>query len=523
MFVYQIKKMKRIVLASFVFCSINLIAQPGTLDSDFDGDGKVFTDVNPGFREEMYGIATQPDGKVVACGTAIFNTFDMVVVRYNPDGSLDNNFNTTGIATHEFGAGSDVGKDIIVLSDGKILVGGWSRPVNGFDFTLVRYTTGGQLDNTFGVGGIVTLDFGNDTDDLINDIAVQPDGKIVAAGTADGKCAVARFNYNGTLDNTFSFDGKLTTDVGPGESQELNKVIILPNGKILAIGSVGANTSLDGIIIRYNADGTLDTGFDNDGRLRVDAANQQADRFKDAILLSDGKILLGGYAYVQSDIDFLLVKLNDDGTFDQTFDSDGIVTTNLAGSSQDIVESLVVEPGTNKIIAGGDKDYIDVAVVRYMPNGTIDNTWANNGQSVIDLQGNLDDNLSSICLQPDGKLLACGYTKLNSSDNISVVWRYLTGLTIGVVDFSQNNIAPLLYPNPLRAIETLKYTLKEQGQISISLHDNQGKLIHSFVTNETQQKGEHELDLTMPENLGTGTYFITISSAKGMVSIKAVK
>lgn len=496
-----------------------LIAQPGELDSNFDGDGKKTSNLTD-FKEDGNAVAIQPDGKILLGGTVQDNGFDAIITRFFPDGSIDNTFGIGGTVFFDFQGFNDVISCLIVLPDGKILAGGWAGTSADYDFVLVRYTDYGGLDNTFGVGGLATVDFGSN--DFMNSMALLLDGKIVAVGetsTPQGTdCAIARFNYNGTLDNAFSFDGKATNVIEATADDAFSKVLIQADEKPVCIGYANG----DVIISRYNTDGTLDQSFDGDGTGRYDVANQASDAGWGGALLTGGEILVCGTAFIQSDNDFALLKVNTTGAVVTGFGNNGVVLTNIQ-SGNDFAFSLTIQPD-DKIIVGGCAGG-DVALVRYTPNGSLDNSFGNNGKVVTDVVGpTVDDQIKGIVLQADGKLVGCGTSIPNvGNDFSSFLVRYFTGITIGIVEFNQTEKAPLLYPNPLQNTEHLKYTLGSDEKISIVLLDSQGKLVTTFVENENQPKGDHEAELNLPTNLPNGTYFIQIASEKGKVSIKTVK
>src|SRR5581483_7806589 len=250
----------------------------GSLDTSFGGDGKVLTDFG-GSDDEAFGVAIQADGKIVVAGFSDVNgDFDFAIVRYNPDGSLDNTFGSGGKITTDFGGGSDDGAFALsIQTDGRIVASGFSIPGVGktADFAIARYNPDGSLDTTFGNGGGVLTDFNNHSDDVSFAIAIQTDGKIVAAGFSDtgsGSAtdfAIARYNTDGSPDTTFDNDGKVITDFG-GDDDEANGVAIQSDGKIVAAGFSDANGDFDFALARYNPDGSLDTSFGGDGEVLTD-------------------------------------------------------------------------------------------------------------------------------------------------------------------------------------------------------------------------------------------------------------
>ena len=174
-----------------------------------------------------YGIALQSDGKIVVAGTAR-NGF--ALARFNPDGSLDPGFDEDGKLTTSFAANA-AGADVAVQPDQKIVVAGTA----GTDFALVRYNPDGSLDPGFDHDGIVTTTFGITATG--SGIVIQPDDRIVVAGTAGSDFAVARYNPDGSLDSGFDFDGVVTTSFGT--KAVAAGVVLQPDGKIVLAGTVG--------------------------------------------------------------------------------------------------------------------------------------------------------------------------------------------------------------------------------------------------------------------------------------------
>jgi uncharacterized delta-60 repeat protein len=213
-------------------------AAGGELDTSFDDDGMVTTDF--GGLDEALGVAIQADGKIVAAGrgTAVG---DFALARYNRDGSLDTSFDGDGKVTTDFGSPFDVALGVAIQPDGRIVAAGTAA---GDDFALARYNRDGTLDTSFDGDGKVTTDFGA-MDAALGAPAIQPDGKIVAAGytTAGGDFALARYNRDGSLDTSFDGDGKVTTDFGSPFDVAAG-VAMQPNGRIVAAGGDGGDFAL---------------------------------------------------------------------------------------------------------------------------------------------------------------------------------------------------------------------------------------------------------------------------------------
>jgi uncharacterized delta-60 repeat protein len=311
----------KIVAAGFVYgtfgggCCHTRIAlaryrADGTLDPTFGGDGRVTTSFTPGLGlgPEAHDVAIQPDGKIVAVGnvypTESKSTGTFALVRYNPDGTLDSTFGGDGRVVTDMTSGEDVAVAVAIQADGSIIAAGKVAPLNGVDtaFGLARYEPNGALDSTFGEGGQVTTDFTTGPD-RAEDVVLQADGKVVAAGAASaiplhGRFALARYNTDGTLDTSFSGDGKVATNFS-SKSDMASAVAVQATGKIVAAG--GASASRKGgslaffALARYNADGTLDTSFSGDGKVTTNFTNSR-DWALDVAVQANGRIVAAGIA-----------------------------------------------------------------------------------------------------------------------------------------------------------------------------------------------------------------------------------
>jgi len=280
----------------------------------------------------------------------------------------------------------------------------------------------GDLDPTFGIGGQVMTDFNHSTD-WANAVAIQPDGKMVVVGTtykqndfSDEDFAVTRYNPDGTLDTTFGRGGKVHTDF-PGLAAVPSSVVIQPDGRIIVAGGAFPLFTFLGNfeIVRYMPNGNLDKSFGDNG---IVTTVFQAGSYASAVALqSDGKIIAAGTVYVdfiigdQSDTDFALARYNKNGSLDTTFGNGGLVSTDFVGMEDDAFSVLIQRDG--KIVAVGSANnpvtYYDFAAVRYLSNGSIDDTFGVSGKVTTDFGDQNFDRAQSALLQPDGKIVAAGF------------------------------------------------------------------------------------------------------------------
>jgi uncharacterized delta-60 repeat protein len=283
----------------------------GGLDTTFGDAG--FAAMNIG----TYALTLQPDGKILLAGSVSsdgFQTTDIALARLNSDGSPDTTFGQGGRVTANFFGQHNWAPALALQSDGKIAlaINGYNISFRTRDFGVARYNSDGSLDTSFGVGGKVTTDFFGEPDGVA-DLFVQPDGKIVAggftvAGTHFYGFGLVRYNPDGSLDPGFGNGGKATVN----NSCELRAMSRQPDGKIIAVGGTTAGNTEDFALARFNADGSLDTGFGNHGTLNTDLFGQ-GDIASDVILQPDGQILVCGTTYLpdpslSSLTDFALVR-----------------------------------------------------------------------------------------------------------------------------------------------------------------------------------------------------------------------
>src|SRR6266478_1688736 len=279
----------------------------GSLDTSF-GNGGVVTTSFPGQGSYAFALALQSDGKIIAAGTDFVNfsnednsNTDFALERYNPDGTPDTTFGNGGQVTTDFDGFNDDAFSILIQTDGKLVaVGSAKNPATFYDFAAVRYLANGTIDTTFGVAGKVRTDFGHADFDQARSAALQPDGKIVAAGTAifnnglSEPFAVARYTSNGTLDTTFSSDGKMFIDFGSFD-QTAYSVFLQPDGKIVTAGYPNTESSdSDFLLARLKTNGSLDRTFGIGGKVRTSFGDLNGGAYG-AVLQPDGKIVAVGF------------------------------------------------------------------------------------------------------------------------------------------------------------------------------------------------------------------------------------
>jgi uncharacterized delta-60 repeat protein len=350
----------------------------GTLDPAFGTGGIVKTSLRCG-DEHTSAIAIQPDGKIVIAGSTNNGTAnDFAVIRYNENGTLDHAFGKNGIVTTSIHAGDDNASGVAIQKDGKIIVAGSSNNGSDFDFALIRYNSNGTLDPAFGKGGIVSIDIRNG-DDQVSAVAIQADGKIVVAGYSNTDFALARFRENGTLDAAFGTGGKVITSIRSGED-EASAISIQPDGKIVVAGSSNNGLNFDFAIVRYNANGRLDPTFGKGGMVTT-AIRDGDDKAAAVAIQADRKIVVAGSSNNGLNFDFALVRYNPNGTLDPAFGEGGIVMTDIR-SGDDHANAIAIQADGKIVTAGNSNNGSnnDFAVIRYTTAGKFDPAFGTGGK-----------------------------------------------------------------------------------------------------------------------------------------------
>jgi uncharacterized delta-60 repeat protein len=284
----------------------------GKLDTGF-GDGGIVTTDFAGQVDQANSVAVQPDGKIVVAGFAATGALlnandDIALARYNSDGTLDTSFGTGGMVITDLGTKTELGRAVVIQpSDGKIVVAGTVDS----DVVLVRYTPDGDVDTAFGQSGVTITDLGND--DFANGVALTADGQVLVAGHTLGSggnldFALARYRADGALDQSFGTDGIVKTDIGGGDDFA-EGLTVDTDGRIVVVGRATSSTILDMAVARYHGDGTLDTGFGDNGRITADF-HGKGEFGQDVAIQADGKIVAAGYTANGLDTEFALMRIN---------------------------------------------------------------------------------------------------------------------------------------------------------------------------------------------------------------------
>jgi uncharacterized delta-60 repeat protein len=399
-------------------------AAAGDLDTTFGGDGKVTTPFKEG---GAWALALQDDGKIVVAGAPGYGGSDSAfgLIRYNTDGTLDATFGGDGKVTTDFTRFGDFAYAVALQPDGKIVAAGGAGGRRA-EFALARYNADGTLDTTFSGEGMVTTDFPHHGA-FVDGVAIQADGKIVAAGVSglsgtNPQFALARYNADGTPDTTFSGNGRVVTGFTPNHD-EATGIAIQADGEIVAAGVSGLGDSSDFALARYNPDGTLDTSFGGDGKVTTDFSHKP-DVGSALAIQHDGEIVVAGSTR-KGVLSFALARYHTDGTLDTSFGGDGKVITDFT-SSVDEAHGIAFQ-ADGKIVAEGlanGERNGKFALARYNADGTLDTSFGGDGKVTTDLTPQLDE-AWGVAIQADGGIVTAGVSGVFGATTDVAVTRYL--------------------------------------------------------------------------------------------------
>lgn len=425
------------------------------MDVAFGNNGEVLTNFdcsrrNPHRSSTAYSVAIKPDGKIIAFGELYTfisldeRYYDFALAQYNPDGSPDTGFGVDGKVVTELASRQSEPVSLAVQADGKVVAFGNIKEYvvdpNFFPAenpVMLRYNLDGWLDSGFGTQGVVKLPVSWTTSETAFDIiAVQGDGKIIAGGKTDrhyddGDFALVRYTQDGSLDQAFGDNGKITTDFSFDHEQpcrfaysqdDIYAIAVQHNGKILAVGwsylelsgpsCPDSRTAL--ALARYQPDGSIDVAFGTEGKVLLFGESYSCAIGRDMLVQPDGKIVVVGTLCGEG---YLVARFNTDGTADATFANNGIFAwdpPNWASIRYGLsLTGVALQPDGKIVVAGGL--FIETIgyhhlerwnLFRLNPDGTVDMSFNPAGGGIVNAF--LGPHCKDLALQQDGKILVTG-------------------------------------------------------------------------------------------------------------------
>lgn len=505
---------KTFISLMLVTSSMFVYAQSGTYDTSFNGTGMVMGNYTSG-NNSADNMVIQSDGKIVVSGaTGTSSNINTGVSRYNTDGTIDTTFGTNGKMSFSSGTGTkSYLYDMALQTDGKIVIAGYRWTGSEGDFVMARLNADGTLDNTFGVNGIAIFDKG--LSEVAESFAINPDGSFIVSGYVDDNYTLLKVKNNGMIDTTFGNNGWVTT-VFQSLSASSKSTSINAAGRIIVGGmGVGANQS-EFVMAAYNPNGTLDTtfgqggkinfhiGYDNDFGLRV-------------LQLENGKILFGGHSYVGSTplrYELAIVRLNANGSFDTSFGENGIFKSRFYENGRSYLEGMVLQSDGKLVVTGSanvnsEENY---GILRITENGQLDTTFGEEGKVIQQIEFNYSIS-KNIALQSDGKIVVAGDAMpFNGAGPAQFfIARYLNPL---LAVQNVKNATAALYPNPASDQITIEWKGSNK-EYQAEIYNMVGqKVLTSKVSNKSAIN---------VSSLLKGNYIVKLSSEGEATTLQFIK
>ncbi|MBI5538519.1 MAG: T9SS type A sorting domain-containing protein [Bacteroidia bacterium] len=511
--------LKNILTLSIIFtiifnCNNTFAQNAGSPDLTFAGTGYVSTSIGT-VNSMSYGLVVQNDGKTITAGNSVFNGYSAItLVRYLTNGSLDNSFGNNGTVITQTGISSSA-SSIVLQNDNKIIAVGRTL-INDttFNFTAIRYNTDGTIDNTFGTAGIAFINVENSAQAY--NIAIQTTGKIIISGysnfNSNTGISLVRLNANGTPDNSFGTSGISIHHFAESPDVEAWAMALDANDNIITTGMItdeilGRNKIA---VVKFNSDGSLDTGFGTSGITKTSLSNT-TDDFGNAIdIQTDGKIVIAG----TSNNTAVIARYNVNGSLDSSFGTGGIIQTNFDIAQPAEAYGITVQTD-GKIVAVGvsgpnaQNTNGNFGLLRLNNDGTFDNTFGNNGKAITDISNGYNDVAFCVKEHTDGKLIVSGISRENNHYTFAAARYNGTALQIAE-NLSDENI--MIFPNPVT--DQFEITGLETGIIEII--NTHGHIVNTISTTSLK----HTINIS---EFNEGIYAIRITTKNGIIVKKLIK
>ena len=516
--------MQRIsTLFYFLFAASILCAQPGTLDPSFGTEG--ITGLNmPDVIHEFKATAVQADGRIVCVGYMVVNAQeDLLLARFLDDGTLDASFGTGGIQTTNV-LPSESFWSVAIQPDGKIVAAGITYTSANDQMIIARYNANGTPDAAFATSGRQVFDLGA-AQELLTAVAVQPDGKIVAAGyvlaaTNDVDMAVVRLNANGSFDTGFSGDGWTTLSFGTDCAAW--GLALQADGRIVTAGYANPNGNYVGVLARFMPNGSPDLSFNATGAvLYTHNAGSSQDEFWDVVIQQDQQLVAIGSTY-EPEGDLLFTRFSSTGALDMAYGTGGAQVIDVAGTfdkswaGYQQPDGKLVAVGLNQLAVGNRQ----VVVARLGTDGSRDADFGTNGIATVDV-GPANDAGLGCAMAADGDVLVTGYTENNSAYNAYLL-RLQGAVEVGV---DERTMAPTLtaYPSPFTDRLTVEVADHMGPLPTLQVRDLLGRSVPVHVQRAAVGEGTLQLSVAFPSESAAGIYFIEVPSQGQNAVVRVVK
>lgn len=513
--------MKRLFILAFLMLGFHVVHaqehQPGTLDETFGNGGVSVYDVTgTGKGDQVHDIMALSDGKILAAGPAQNSGNQLfTVVRYNEDGTLDASFGNNGIVSfNPSGFYGNFPKEIALANDGSYLIGGYFYNPDGSpatNYLLVKLNIDGSFDENFGDNGVIIGPSNQSQIFQISTMKVNAEGKIIAAGFVNNpdKAAIMKFNEDGSVDTSFGNNG-----VAIYEGYEISyaeDLCLQEDGKIVIGGMwVGEGHNI-ACFARFNANGTLDTSFGNNGVVEIAVGNYYTGQsFTTAIDVDkEGNIVAAGHFWVANEplqYDIFVTRYDSNGRLDASFGNNGMTIVRPTQGASNYISDMMVSADSTIYFSGRICIYyttFDFLVMSLDKNGALNANFAEDGIFIYHDPSNLEVDAAAIDITSDNKLVIGGsHSDSNYFYDFMAVRMYsdIQGVD-AIADMDQANFS--VYPNPTS--DFIGISLTDSETYAAEVVDMNGRVVMMAKVNDGSR-----LDIS---KLNAGNYFLVITNS----------
>ena len=443
----------KFIFSLLILCSgLTLTAQPGTPDNSFGTNGKVIENLSAPHVEVLDEVI-QTDGKIIVLADAAYNNITHpVLIRYNTDGTPDITFSGDGIADSPLaGPGNkEYPAAIRLQADGKILICGSSYDTPGNAF-VARYNTDGSLDAGFGSTGVVYIQ--NPEIYQISDLVVLPNGQMVLLSTGNNylpnapELVLIRLNSDGSLNSAFGNGGIAALDIVQNATPVYSRIVLQTNGKLVIGGTrnqSGFGNDDSVLLVRVNTDGTLDNTYGTNGVFTFDPGPETYEQFSDMVIQPDDKILTVSYGANEDKPGYTIItRTNTNGSNDSSFGVNGVQYISASTTGFGCFGQISLQDDGAVLIGGFAKNALSnytMAVARLTTSGILDLGFDGDGIALLQV-----NNYGSYGIAPrqqaDGNIVIAGYAGNGSRFSATIGRFTATGLTDNTIDAGSTAIA----------------------------------------------------------------------------------
>ncbi len=515
--------MRLFTLFAFLFLKMGRIdAQSGTLDPEFGMGGWVHMDF--GGKDQSGCVAIQSDGKILVGGrtNGASGSFDFILVRYTSMGQLDLSFGDMGKVIMDFGSTQENIEFIHCLPDKKILIGGYSNLSPNTQSVVVRLTEEGKPDTSFGDQGILKFKYGRSTGVL--NMALQEDGKyvfgcigIIDTFGVDIEYVLSRYFPDGKIDSSFNQKGWTYYDFNTRENIPFD-LLIQRDQKILLSGCSGVYPKANFAFVRYKPDGSLDSLFGIDGAAQTDFAGNQ-DVAYTSIIQEDGSFYVSGTVRDSiTNYDFALAKYLENGSLDTTFGNKGKLTYDFKGPVDYGLYMRQQKDG--KLLICGENNILtknSFVVARFNKDGSLDPAFGIDGLAGLNVINILTDDTPSFTLQEDEKIVMVGNYKDGNNVNF-LIMRFLNDINTATNNEKKSSVS--IVPNPVERQINL-VGLQSGFPLKCSIFHINGNLIQQESFDQTTENWS--LSLSKNKTWPSGYYFLKVEQGSGQIVLPFFK